>query len=173
MKIANYEGDAVKRKRIVLEREGGNIELLITALPSSYMGVISERLPEPIPPSKKTPMRDAQTGKFVTDKNTGARIYPPNLEDPGYRVALAEHQNLTTVAIAHYAVKGDPNVEFETEEGDSGSDFYRSIRDEMEEFGVNMGDLAHIVQEVVTLTGLTEEDIEEAREDFLDQEQTD
>jgi len=165
MQITGFTGTAVKREQIVLERDEENIEITITALPPSYMDLLAEQLPEPVPPKEKVPARD-EKGSWLRDQ-TGARVYPPNLNDLVYRKALGEHQTLTTIALAHFAMKDDPNVSFDSD--GKGKQFYLDIRQEMEDFGLNMGDIALLVKRVIALTGLSEEDIEAARADFLDQ----
>jgi len=171
MEILGFTGNAVKKKTVALERESGNIELEITALPPSYMEAIGKALPEPVAPLQKIPARNPSNGKFLIDQTTGAKIFPPNINDPMYLKNLMEHQNLTTVAIVHYAIKDDENVSFETEA--DGKQFYIDVRDELESFGFNMGDLAQLVKEVIALTGLSEEELDEAKDDFLDQKETD
>lgn len=171
MQITGFTGTAVKKEQIVLERGGEedeNIEITITALPPSYMDLLAGHLPEPVPPKEKIPARD-EKGKWLRGL-AGERVYPPNLNDLKYRKALGEHQTLTTIALAHFAIKDDPNVSFDSE--GEGKPLYTSIRQEMEDYGLNMGDIALIVKRVIALTGLTEEDIEAARADFLDQPET-
>ena len=173
MKVLGYSGLAVKREKVVLERGDGNIELLLTALPPSYSDIVSGELPEPIAPLKKVPVRDPDTQKFIKDPVTGSKIYPPNTDDPGFKREAALHGSLTSIAMVYHALKSDPNVSFETEykpddPSFDGRKFYLAIRNEMESFGLNMGDVFTLVKKVSMLSGVSVEEVKQAEEDFTD-----
>ena len=173
MKVQGYNGSAIKREIIALEREDGNIEITLTALPSSYGDIVAQELPEPIAPLKKIPVRDPDTQKFIKDPVTGGKIFPPNFDDPGYKREEATYNALQGIATIYHALKYDPNIAFDTPyEPESpsfdGKKFYTAIRDEMESFGLNMGDIATLVKKTAILSGVSSEEVKAAEEDFTD-----
>ena len=171
MKILGYDGVATKREIVALEREDGGIQVTITALPPSYMDLLAREMSEPIAPLMKIPARDPETQRFLKDPVTGGKIFSPDFGNPGYQRELATYGALSSIAMAYHGLRHDPNIAFDTsyEPNDpsfDGRKFYAAIRNEMESFGFNMGDIYVIVSRVAILSGIKQVEIEEAKEDF-------
>ena len=169
MKFVHFEGTLLKKKKVTFETDSGDtLELELTALPPDYNDILADELSEPIPPQSAHPIR-GDDNKFLRDV-AGTPIRIPDYENPIFR-----YQMLSTIAVIFHGLRGDKNIEFDVEYTPrkvDGFKFYDSIRTELKGAGFSIGDIAYLGSEITKLSGLSREDIEGARDDFLDQNET-
>lgn len=167
MKIAGCTNAGLERVRVRLpRRDGRGAELTLQALPLGFsrrlrgLGVVP-----PVAPLKVA--RDAQ-GKPLRHAD-GLAVVSADEQEPGYRAALEEyHQRVSVLAIVE-ALKGDPNVVFETVPG-SPPDwcaYTDGVFAEMEQAGWTAGDLAWLCGEVCRLSHLGEQSLAESERLFF------
>ena len=153
--------------QVSLARPDKIINLTIRALPLGFEELVLQRLPPPRPP-KKFMMKE---GKVLRDER-GVPYQELDVENPAFRKAVTHISFLQMIAMVHEALKGDPEVSWETIEpkDDAGAGwqaFYEGILGEMRAQNLSTGDIKKIVNKVMQLSGVREEDITEARERFL------
>jgi len=155
------------RRDIVLPRADGNhIRLRLTALPIGAEDEFEQQVLMPEPPADGF-ARDPQTRQYITDD--AGRILPRyNLRDPAYLRALRRRNRLWATFMIVQALRDDPDVAFEArrKDHDSLEAWLEAIYGEMRAAGLSMGEFSRLLDEVMSLSGLREGELEAARADF-------
>jgi hypothetical protein len=172
-----YQGKDIEKSAsqvVLLTREtaGGekrpDIRITVRALPLGFEEGAEKDIPSPAPrplgflyDRKNKPLRDPETGKPLLRTNE---------ESSEFRLEIALVNRLQSVRMIYHAIKDDDNIEFSTDpellERDP-SAFYDSIYGEMRDAGFTAGDYLKLIRAVLESSGLSQEDVQEAVDDFL------
>ena len=146
--------------------DGTNLSLTLRPLPLGFYRQLRDRgLLPPVPPTRIA--RDPQ-GRPLRDAK-GQVLTIPNELDDAYRTAVEHyHQRVAVLAIAE-ALTGASDVTFDTmppTADDSSRESWEAyadrLHDELEAFGLNVGDFLTLTHEVCRISGLVEQHTAEA-----------
>lgn len=158
------------RDRAVIPRpSGGDIVIWIKAVPLGFEEEAEETFPTPKPPTRFA--RDAK-GRLVKDPETGRVITEPD-ETPEFREILKTVQRRQMMLMLTRAVD-DPDWEFETPKPADGADkvqlaaYYDAIFEELRAAGFTVGDLAILIQKVMSVSNMSKEALETARDALVE-----
>lgn len=167
MKVAGYEGGLDRDTFTIERKDGSKLSFLFTALPLGITEDIDKELVPPIPPREGF-CRDHKR-KFVRD-DLGRPVPFYNEKDPEFTQAVKEINRLQTVAMLIKSLENDPNVSWETARADCKGmrEYCSRIYDEMRSFGLSTGELTQMVAFMLKLSKLGEQELEGAKEDFLE-----
>lgn len=166
MRIKGHDATSIKPTRdVALRREDGDITLIVSALTPDFADKQEADLPSPQP---------RRLG-FAKDKRgvqlhptTGKPIVLYDEEDPGYLTKRSKMAQLQTVKMIVDAIEPDQLV-FNTKLGPDPIEYYEGIRSEMVSFGFTVGDFRALLDAITDVSGMDDEELEEATADFFDE----
>ena len=165
---------AIAQSTVTIPKPGKNndVTFKIQALPIGFDDLLAKELPEPSI-NKLCDllgyMKDPVSGKFLKENGKPIREY--DLETPKYKKEVKRKNGLQLVAMVYHAIKDvNPDLKFSTKEEETKDKaaFYDSIKEEFAEFGLSTGDVVIAVNAITKISNLSQDAIEEAKEDFLE-----
>jgi len=161
-----FKGQSLElaRGKVIIPKNGINIEINVVALPLGTEGKPRELFPSP-----PVPTEIVMKGKRAVLDPNGKIMREPNYDDPEFVKQATKASRLQMVYLVYHSIKDDPNLEFATKEEDCASeqDFYLKIYDELSEAGFTVGDIGLIQKEILKISNIDAEAIEERVNDFL------
>lgn len=151
-------------------QDGTHLSLTLRPLPLGFYRRLRDRgLLPPIPPVRVA--RDTQ-GRPLRDAK-GQVLTLPDEQDDTYRTAVERyHQRVAILAIAE-SLTADPDVTLDTEppaaddaSPETWAAYADQLHDELEAFGLTVGDLLTLTHEVCRISGLVEQHTAEAAATF-------
>ncbi len=163
-----FKGNALAglaKGTVTLQRNDGEIELTITALALGTEGKPRELFPSPLPPSE---LVMDKKGRAVRGQD-GRMVKEENYDDPDYLTAAARAGMLQMIYLVYQCVKDDDQLEFDTRREDCKDDkeFYSKLYEEFSAAGFTLGDIRIIQREILALSNIDAEKIEERVDAFL------
>lgn len=142
----------------LIDSDGGYVDLRVTGLPLGYQADLMREVPGPTPARVKRGM-DAR----------GNPLWDSVDYTPEYKQQEMEASSLQSVAIICYALRDEPRVHFSSkrENFSTPADYYRAVRAEMAEMGWSDAEFAKILAAVGSLSALSDENVEAAKDAFL------
>ena len=138
---------------LVLTRQGcENITLKVASVPVGINRDYEAIYPQPIPPT------------IVTNKAGGKVERERNYDDPKFIQQLSEYNYLRNIYIVVRVLECDSNVKFDNQP--NSVDELRAILQEMIEAGISEGDIAHILEIALSISKISSDDINTAKESF-------
>ena len=149
---------------VELNIQGKKIVLNLKPLPYDFLSIIEKRLPSPKPPQIGV-LKDSR-GRWVKD-DFGRPIPELNENDAKYKAKVEEINDLQATAFLYEGLKGDSEIEFETEEPTTEKQkdwqaFYEKIREELKNAGMSMSQRTIIVQALQNDQGM----LDQAKKNF-------
>lgn len=145
----NQQAISRTQKRLKLRDD---LEVLITALPIGHEKKLNAIFPMPIPPS-------------ITINRVGGKSEEKlNFNDPKYRADVEAYEMARTAFTVHLVLSQDPGISFDHQPATK--DGLIALFHEMTESGLTEGELGRILKEVVNISGLSQDDIDKAKENF-------
>lgn len=170
MKIQGRDIQQLDQDTLVLQRKQGKpISLLFTALPVGITEELEKELPSPQPPRDGF-CRDHKQ-QFIRDER-GRPIPFYNEKDIEYSSKLRRTNRLQTTAMLYRCLENDKNVVWEAkrENFKTSEEFYEAVYYELRTAGFSAGELSTMITFMLTLSRLKEEEVSEARDHFLSEE---
>ncbi len=168
MKIKGIRVSAVNHGSLTLVKKSGeDITLQFRSLPLNFTDEVNKEIPSPIP--KTTDYLKDRRGRPVRDPDTGKPIMLTDEDSPEFKQSLSKANRRQTTLMLFEALKEDSAVEFENKREDfpSISAWADAIYEELNTAGFSVGDLAAMISFMMELSNIKEEELEEARADFL------
>lgn len=168
MKIQGYDGGKRDQDSFTItRRDKSKLTFLLTALPIGITEEIEKEIPVPRPPRDGF-CRD-QKRRFIRDSR-GRPVPFYDEYDTEYMQKMKKVNRLQTIATIYKSLENDTSIEWETkrEAYKAPVEFYLALHEEIKSFGISTGEIADMMEFVMKLSRLGNEEIEEAREDFLD-----
>ncbi len=165
MKIAG-KVPGPRQGSITLDRGDASHTIRLRALPFGTDRQLEHRLGgAPQPPLSKDFVRN-KTGFVRDEDNQPFRL--KLFDDPTYVAASAQHNERRAVAMFLEGLD-DNSVEFTTKLEDDGSfvEYIDKVIAELEAAGISSGEIIRAVREINRLSGLSDEELEAAKEGFL------
>ena len=141
-------------------RDGIKIE--IQALPPDYDDTAEAELPSPS--ATRLGIETDGKGRPVLD-DKGRTIMRYDTEDADYKKAVSRNGKLQAIKMFVDGL-APGQINFDATLEDDGPGFYRAVQEELKAFGFSMGDLLGAVQAIGALSGISDEDMKAAEEDF-------
>ena len=140
------------------------LPLTLTALPMGFMDSVKKDIPGPVVRPIKV-MREG--GKVVRDSD-GSPVMMTNKSSAEFEVQEDAANRRQSILMLVKSLSRDTTVEFEAkrEECKSALEYADKIFDEMSDFGFSFGDFNFVLGEVLRVSNLSREKIEEAKETF-------
>jgi hypothetical protein len=162
MRLTQYaELEAIHQTETFTLREG--VVLKLRALSPDYDDLLQEELPSPTP---KRLGFEKERGKVLTDAN-GKPVARYEDEDPAFLRASRENAKLGLVKMVLDGIEpGQLEVDATKDPNDPAA-FYRVALKEMTAFGFNLGDIINLAKRIQELSGITDEEVKVAEEDFF------
>lgn len=167
MKIEGVTPGKAKTEVITLKRPDGDIPLTFQPIPMGFEEKMEEMIPSPAPP--KAGYARTDTGKLLRDEKTNKPVIVYDEDNVEYRHRRDRVNRLHTILMLMESLKADPNVSFESkrENFKDAEQWAAALYEEFKNFGFSMGELAQMVDAVVSLSNITPDIMREARERFL------
>jgi len=169
MKIDGLSPEALtlSRDTLRLRRPTGLIELRFAALPYGIDAEVEQAIPAPRP--KTTGFARDARGRLLRDPDTHKPIAVTNENDPEFVAALKRTQRLQAIYMIAKSLHADPSVHFDAQlpDHENASDWCEAIEQELRAAGFSVGEVSRMISFVMHMSGLSNERIDEAREDFL------
>jgi hypothetical protein len=165
MKFKGNELAGLAKGTVTLNRASGPIEITITALALGTEGKPRELFPSPVPP---TIVLTTKNGRAIIGPD-GRVVKEANYEDYDYLTIASRAANLQMTYLVYQCIKDDEQLEFSTriEDCKDEKEFYSKLYDEFAAAGFTLGDIRIIQKEILALSNIDAEAIEERIEDFL------
>jgi len=166
MRIKGHDAASIRPTRdVVLKRTDGDITLTVSALTPDFADQQEADLPSPQP----------KRMGFAKDKR-GIQLYPTtgkpivlyDEDDTGYIAKKSKIAQLQTVKMIVDAIEPDQLI-FSTKPGPDKLEYYEGIRSEMVSFGFTVGDFRALLDAITDVSGMDDEELDEATEDFFDE----
>jgi hypothetical protein len=142
--------------------------LTIQAIPLGADERAARLFPLPDPPwryATKTP-----TSNLVLRDESGAPIREPDTNDSEWQRISRERARLMTAYYVYHGLKADTAVEWSNgvASGDPDTaEHYAAVYDDLIAAGLSVGDVAYISRAIMSISGLDEDTLKEARDAFL------
>jgi hypothetical protein len=168
MRLTNYPDVESIRQTKEIElytTDKVNVVLTIQDLSPSYADDMARELPEPAPPVVGALKNPDGRGFVKDDKGRNQMEYDFLNED--YLAKCAVHRIHGLVFMVLQGVSPD-QMEFATtrDDGVSPQQYYSALMGEMKAFGFGIGQITKIANAIRDLSGITDEDIEQAQAGF-------
>lgn len=166
MKIRGKERFEVPRKVVRLVRtttaENGvesreEISIRVRALPVGADSQMFELFPEP---EKPQDWAKDHRGAVLRDPETKKPIVK-DMETPEWRQASRKAQHARLAFVVYNGID-DPSVELPPKPAEGLAEFYAKFFDELVSFGLTMGDMGKLMEEVMNLMNISQ-DVESAK----------
>ena len=143
-----------------------DIEIKIQALPPDYDDTAEAELPSPT--AKRLGIEKDGKGKAVLD-DKGRTVMRYDTEDPDYMRAVSRNGKLQAIRMFVDGI-APGQIDYESTLGEDGPAYYSAIQAELKAFGFSMGDLLGAVKAIGALSGISDEDMKVAEDDFTEAE---
>ena len=167
MQVKGHEA-GLAQEIVSLERGNGRpaIAFLITALPMGFMEEVREAIPVPIPQLLGFARK---AGGGVLRAPDGSAVRVTDEKTPKFQTAEAEANKLQGTLMVVKGLEQDPNVVFDTtcDNTKSKTEYAGKLFEELMAFGFSYGDFGTLLTEVLRVSNLTDEKMQEVREAFL------
>lgn len=177
MKIEGFSG-GVPRAEVVLSWPGRKEPLILelNGLPIGVDDRIRERIPNAVPPSRGIAL-DPKTRKPLRDAATGKVLPATDFYDRSYQAAQRKQIARRTVLMVVEALKEQSKLTFDAvapDEAKGSQKEWEAYADAIEaEFaaeGFTEGHITKLANAMLEVSGMTVEELDEAREAFLSEE---
>lgn len=162
------------RKDVHLPRPDGQepIKLAVTALPIGYLEDLDSLIPSPVPRVVGWARSRGVSGSLLLNK-AGKPVPVTDELSPAFKAAQAAANRLQNILILTKGLEGAANVSFDAKPEDfkSTAEYADAIRNEMIAFGLSVGDMAVLVQEILAVSNLTRKRLQEVQDAFLSEEE--
>lgn len=160
----NPEVTTIRQVEAYRLRDG--IEIEIQALPPDYDDTAEAELPSPT--ATRLGIETDSKGRPVLDEK-GRTTMRYDTEDADYKKAVSRNGKLQAIKMFVDGIAPE-QIEFESTLGEDGPAYYSAIQAELKAFGFSMGDLLGAVKAIGALSGISDEDMKVAEEDFTEAE---
>ena len=156
----NPEVTTIRQVEVYHLRDG--IEIEIQALPPDYDDTVEAELPSPV--AARLGVETDGKGRPVLD-DRGRTIMRYDVEDADYKKAVSRNGKLQAIKMFVDGL-GPGQIAWEATLDNDGPAFYNAVQAELKAFGFSMGDLLGAVKAIGVLSGISDEDMKAAEEDF-------
>jgi hypothetical protein len=156
------KGARQSKKTVAVEIMGGKVTLKPVSM--FFALELEEELPEPAPPIKGV-VRDGK-GRIIRDEN-GAATPVYDLMSLEYKKAVGKRDLMTTVKMIADSVAD--GLEFDADPALRAKDpekYYEALLQEMNEYGLTIGDLNKIGNSIQKISGIDVETVQETERNF-------
>jgi hypothetical protein len=154
---------------VIPRPEGGDIIIWVQAVGLGFEEKAEQVFPTPVAPTRFA--RDSR-GRLMKDPETHRVVTEPD-ETPAYKEAVSTCQRRQMMLLLERAID-DPDWSFEaTHPGDLAdkaaiAEYYDKLFEEFQKAGFTLGDLTIIVQKVMTISNMSKEALENARDALVE-----
>ena len=167
MRIEGHDAKSIKPTAdVVLKRATGDITLTVGALTPDFADKQEADLPSPQP--RRIGFAKNKRGVVQLHPTTGKPIVTYDEDDPAYKAKRSKIQQLQTVKMIVDALEPGQLV-FDTKRGGDALEYYEGVRSEMVSFGFTVGDFRVLLDAITEVSGMDDEELEEATADFFDE----
>jgi hypothetical protein len=147
-----------------------DVTVTINGLPFGFQERMERELPSPVAPRR--PLKDSNGDPVYKNKRKKIVRTEPDEDDPKYKAAVRETTWLQLSWTIYHGTKNDAALRWDAapDEFDTHQKFYKAIADELEASDIGMGHVIRLSKEILRLSGLSDEQLEAAKESFLEVE---
>lgn len=138
----------------------------ITALPFGFDETMENLLPSPVAPEK--PIKDPVTNKYKVKPGTVQLVMAVDEKDPEYLSATKRQTRRQCAFIIYYGLKEDKDWHWDTAlKEEEGAKFFEALYIELKVAKIGAGYIINLVQEIMKLSGVSDEQIDSVKMRFL------
>lgn len=165
MRLTNYPDVKTIRETAEItlySNNGTDVKLTLQDLPPTYADELESALPTPKPPRKGI----LREGKKILRDDQNRPLYDYDWDDVKYDSDL---RHMRTLQLVYFVTEGaaPDQLEFEADKGVLGEvQYYEAVLAELKAFGFGQGQVVRCADAVKELSGISDEDLVEARAGF-------